>query len=278
VYGLVALGFALIYKATGVMNFAQGELMMLGAYLHYSLVSAAGLSPLAAVPLAVLLAGLFGAALERGLLHPLVDEPPLAQVMATIGLATVLRAGTGMIWSHDTFAAPSPIPEGTMSLGSAVLPLVEVWTVLVTAALSGLLFLFFHRTDLGVAMRAVAQNRYAAQLVGIRAGRLFTLTWALAAAIAAVGGILLGSMAYLHTGMGLIALRAFPAVVLGGLESIPGAVLGGLVVGLAESLSGAYLDPVLGSGTREVVPFVILLAALLVRPTGFFGASLDKRV
>jgi len=147
-----------------------------------------------------------------------------------------------------------------------------------TGGLSLLLFLFFRYTRPGTAMRAVAQNRYAAQLMGISADRIFTLTWALAAAVAAVGGMLLADISYLHTNMGFIGLRAFPAVVLGGLESIPGALLGGLLIGLIESLAGVYLDPILGSGTREVVAFVVLLIVLLVRPTGFFGAPIEKRV
>jgi branched-chain amino acid transport system permease protein len=141
-----------------------------------------------------------------------------------------------------------------------------------------LLFPFFRYTHLGMALRALAQNRYAAQLMGISVPWLFTLTWALAAAVAAVGGMLLADISYLHTNMGFIGLRAFPAVVLGGLESIPGALLGGVIIGLVESLSGVYLDPILGSGTKEIVAFVVLLVVLLVRPTGFFGLPDVKRV
>jgi branched-chain amino acid transport system permease protein len=198
--------------------------------------------------------------------------------MVTIGLSTVLRALTGMIWSHDTFAFPSPIPEGAMNLGSVAVPWVDVWTVMVTIALAVLLFGFFHYTRLGTAMRAVAQNRYAAQLMGISVDRIFTLTWALAAALGAIGGMLLADISYLHTNMSFIGLRAFPAVVLGGMESIPGALLGGLIIGLIESLAGVYLDPILGGGTHTIVAFIILLAVLLVKPAGLFGATLDKRV
>jgi branched-chain amino acid transport system permease protein len=198
--------------------------------------------------------------------------------MVTIGLAAVLRAATGMIWSHDTYLFPSPIPDYSLRLGEAAVPLVDGWTVGVTLALSLLLFLFFRYTHLGMAMRALAQNRYAAQLMGIPVPWLFTLTWALAAAVAAVGGMLLADISYLHTNMGFIGLRAFPAVVLGGLESIPGALLGGVIIGLVESLSGVYLDPILGGGTKEIVAFVVLLVVLLVRPTGLFGLPDVKRV
>ena len=278
VYSLVALGFVLIYKATGVLNFAQGELMMVGAYIYFSLVTSLDMTPLLAFGATLVLAGLLGALIERLVLHPLVDEPPFTLVMVTIGLATLLRAATGMIWSHDTFAFPSPISEGAIDMGEVSVPLVDMWTVAVTVALSLLLFVFFHYTRLGTAMRAVAQNRYAAQLMGISVDRIFTFTWALAASLGAIGGMLLADISFLHTNMGFIGLRAFPAVVLGGMESIPGALLGGLIIGLIESLAGVYLDPILGGGTHQVLAFVILLIVLMVRPTGLFGATLEKRV
>ena len=278
VYSLVALGFVLIYKATGVLNFAQGELMMVGAYIYFSLVTSLDMTPLLAFGASLVLAGLLGALVERLVLHPLVDEPPFTLVMVTIGLATLLRAVTGMIWSHDTFAFPSPVPEGAVHVGQVAVPLVDVWTMAVTVVLSLLLFLFFHYTRLGTAMRAVAQNRYAAQLMGISVDRIFTLTWALAASLGAIGGMLLADISFLHTNMGFIGLRAFPAVVLGGMESIPGALLGGLIIGLIESLAGVYLDPILGGGTHQVLAFVILLVVLMLRPTGLFGATLEKRV
>ncbi|HIM56328.1 MAG TPA: branched-chain amino acid ABC transporter permease, partial [Candidatus Latescibacteria bacterium] len=268
VYSLVALGFVLIYKATGVLNFAQGELMMVGAYIYFSLVTSLDMTPLLAFGATLVLAGLLGALVERLVLHPLVDEPPFTLVMVTIGLATLLRAVTGMIWSHDTFAFPSPVPEGAVHVGQVAVPLVDVWTMAVTVVLSLLLFLFFHYTRLGTAMRAVAQNRYAAQLMGISVDRIFTLTWALAASLGAIGGMLLADISFLHTNMGFIGLRAFPAVVLGGMESIPGALLGGLIIGLIESLAGVYLDPILGGGTHQVLAFVILLVVLMLRPTG----------
>ena len=278
VYSLVALGFVLIYKATGVLNFAQGELMMVGAYIYFSLVTSLDMTPLLAFGATLVLAGLLGALVERLVLHPLVDEPPFTLVMVTIGLATLLRAVTGMIWSHDTFAFPSPVPEGAVHVGQVAVPLVDVWTMAVTVVLSLLLFLFFHYTRLGTAMRAVAQNRYAAQLMGISVNRIFTLTWALAASLGAIGGMLLADISFLHTNMGFIGLRAFPAVVLGGMESIPGALLGGLIIGLIESLAGVYLDPILGGGTHQVLAFVILLVVLMLKPTGLFGATLEKRV
>lgn len=278
VYALVALGFVLIYKATEVINFAQGELMMVGAYIYFSLVTAGGLAPLWAFGVTLVAAGVLGALIERAVMHPLMDEPVFTQVMATIGLAAVLRATTGLIWSHDTHAFPSPVPAGAFKVSGLIVSWVDAWSVLLTLGLCCLLFVFFRYTRLGIALRAVAQNRYAAYLMGIRVERMFALTWALAAAVGAVGGILLADISYLHTNMGFIGLRAFPAVILGGLESIPGALLGGLIIGLVESFAGLYLDPLLGSGTREIAAFVVLLMVLLVRPTGLFGEPDEKRV
>jgi len=278
VYALVALGFVLIYKATEVINFAQGEMMMVGAYLHFSLVTAAGLPPIWAFLASVVLAAVLGAAIEQALMRHLLGEPAFILVMVTIGLATVLRAATGMVWSHDTHAFPSPVPDGTISVAGAAIASVDVWTVVITVLLSATLFVFFRRTRIGTAMRAVAQNRYAAQLMGINVQHVFTLTWALAAAVGAVGGMLLADIGFLHTNMGSIGLKAFPAAVLGGLDSVAGALLGGLIIGLVESLAGVYLEPILGGGIKEIIAYAILLGVLLIRPTGLFGSPEEKRV
>jgi branched-chain amino acid transport system permease protein len=274
VYALVALGFVLIYKATEVASFAQGELMMVGAYIHFTLVGATGMSSLFALPVTLVVAGGVGAVIERSVIRPLADEPPFVLISLTIGLAIFLRALTGLLWSHDTYPFPSPVPVRSISLGGAVFTTVDVFAFLSMGFVALSLFIFFHWTRIGTAMRAVAQNRYAAQLMGIRVQRLFTLTWAMAASVAALGGVVLADMSYLHTNMGFIGLAAIPAAVLGGLESIPGALIGGLVIGLAEGLAGTYV----GAGIREVFAFVVLLAVLLVRPTGLFGLPDKKRV
>ncbi len=278
VYALVALGFVLIYKATEVPNFAQGEIMMVGAYIYFTLVTGLGLSPFWAFAATLVLAALLGALIERTLIHPLADEPPFILIMVTIGLAIALRGVTGMIWSHETYSFPSPIPDWTFEVAGVVIASVDLWAFTLTIVVTLLLFAFFHWTRIGVAMRAVAQNRYAAQLMGISVQRIFTLTWAMAAAVGALGGILLADISYLHTNMGFIGLAAIPAAVLGGLESIPGALLGGLIIGLVENLSGAYLDAALGGGVKEVMAFVVLIVVLLVRPTGLFGLPDKKRV
>lgn len=278
VYALVALGFVLIYKATGVINLAQGDLMMAGAYLYLALTAFGELRAPLAFALAILLAALLGAMIERTLMRRLADEPEFIVLMATAGLAVVLRSAVGMSFSHETYRVPSLIEEHLYRLGGVTVAGEQVLTISVTVALSGLLFAFFRLTRFGIAMRAVADNRYAAHLMGVDVARMFTLTWAMAAAVAATGGILLANLSYLHTNMGVVGLRALPAAVLGGMTSVPGALVGGLIIGLVENLSGVYLDRYLGGGLKEVLAFAVLLVVLLLRPTGLFGLPDRKRV
>ena len=278
VYSLVAIGFVIIYKATEVPNFAQGEITMVGAYIYFSLVTIFGLPAFLALPATLVLAGILGALIERTVIHPISDEPPFISIMATIGLAILLRGITGIIWSHETYAFPSPIPDRTFEVAGVVVSSVDLWAFSLVALVTLLLFAFFHWTRIGIAMRAVAQNRYAAQLMGISVQRVFTLSWVLAAAVGALGGIVLADLNYLHTNMGTIIMVAIVAAVLGGLESIPGALLGGLFIGVVANLSGAYLDWLLGGGAKDVAAFAVLLIVLLIRPYGFFGIPDEKRV
>ncbi|MFX1266112.1 MAG: branched-chain amino acid ABC transporter permease [Promethearchaeota archaeon] len=274
IYSLVALGFVLIYKTTGVINLAQGEMMMAGAYIYYTLLTALELPFPVAFVTTLLAAGILGALIERLIMHRLVGEPVFVLLMVTAGLAVVIRAGVGMIFSHNIFPVPTPLAGRSYALGDVTIAAVKGWACLVTLVLTTVLFAFFRITRLGIAMRAVAQNRYAAQLMGVSVRRMFTFTWALAAIVAAVGGMLLADITYLHTNMGFIGLRAMPAAVLGGLTSIPGVLVGGLIIGLVESLIGVSL----GGGLKEVSAYVVLLAVLLLRPSGLFGTAETKRV
>lgn len=278
VYALVATGFVIIYKATEVPNFAQGEMSMVAAYIYFSLVTMLGFPRLWALCATLVLAGLLGALIERTVIHPISDEPPFIAIMATIGLAILLRGLTGMVWSHDTHAFPSPVPDRTFQAANVVVSSADVWAFFLVAVVALLLFAFFQWTRIGIAMRAVAQNRYAAQLMGISVQRVFTLSWVLAAVVGALAGILLADLNYLHTNMGTIIMVALVAAVLGGLESIPGVVMGGLFLGVVANLSGAYLDGFLGGGAKDVTAFAVLLVVLLIRPYGFFGIPETRRV
>ena len=276
VYGLTALGFVMIYKATEVLNFAQGELMMVAAFAAVAAVSLVGAPFWLAAVLAIAAAALAGAAIDRLLLRPLVGEPVFAIVMATIGLSYLLRSSVSMVpgWGSETLSLDSPFTGKFLRVGGVALSQDHLMAIVATVLACAVLFMFFRYTRTGIAMQAVSQNQLAASFVGVRVKRMFTLVWALSATVAGLAGVLLAPLTFVHVNMGLIGLNALPAAVLGGFGSIPGAIVGGLLVGLAEAFAGRF-GP---DGSKEIVPHVLLLAVLLVRPQGLFGISLKRRV
>jgi branched-chain amino acid transport system permease protein len=278
IYGLIALGFVIIYKSTTVVNFALGEIMMIGAYVCYYLVLSYNLGFWSAFVLTLVFSALLGVTIELLILRPMIGEPTFSVIMITVGLATLLRSVVGLIWGHDNIPFPSPFSDETMeTLGMIVAP-VEVGTIGVTAVLFLLFFVFFKYTKLGLATRATAFDQRWAFLMGISVRRIFSLSWILASVVAAIGGVFLGMANGLDTGMSHIGLKVFPAVVLGGMDSITGAVLGGIVIGLTESLAGGYLSVYFGSGVKELASFFILLLVLMLRPYGLFGKEEIIRV
>jgi len=276
VYALIALGFVLIYKATEVINFAQGEFMMVGAFVAFSLIHFAHIPFWITVILTLLIMAAFGVLLDRLVMRFLVGEPVFSLVMFTIGLALFLRSVAGMIWSTDTFAFPSPVSEApawNLSDAVAIAP-GDLVVVGATALLVLLLYLFFRFTNLGVAMQATSQNQFAAYLMGINVEGMFSLVWALSAVVAAVAGILLAPILFLHKDMGFIGIKAFPAAVLGGFGSIPGAIVGGLIIGVSENLAGGFLP----LWVKDIFAYLVLIAVLIVRPEGLFGLQEKKKV
>ncbi len=276
VYALVALGIVLIYKGTETINFAQGDLLMLGAFLAFTAIVILGLPWWLGALLACAAAALLGAATERIILRPLIGEAAFSIIMATIGLGFVIRAAVGLIpgWGTDTYRIPTPFDAQTLDLGLAVLSQDHVAVILTTLLLCALLYLFFSRTPIGIAMQAVSENQLAAWYMGIPVKTLFTLIWSLSAAVAAVAGLLLAPFTLVHSQMGLVIFKAFPAAVLGGFTSLPGAVAGGLIIGIAEELAGFYLP----EGFKDVTPYILLLIVLVVRPEGLFDSGIRKRV
>lgn len=274
IYGLVALGFALIYKATEVVNFAQGDLMMLGAFVAWALVTREGLSPWIGPLVAIGLLGAFGYGLDRVVMRRNLGQPQFAMVMLTLGLGIVFRSAAGMLWGTETYTIRTPFTGGVFTVAGVVVSLEYLTIIVATVFLCGALWLFFRYSRLGIAMQATSQNQLAAAYVGIPVKRLFSLVWALSAALAAAAGILLAPVSLIDTNMGLIGLKAIAAAVLGGFGSIPGAVVGGLIVGLIEQFSGVYLD----HGVKDVAAWVVLLAVLVVRPEGLFGQVGRKKV
>ena len=276
VYGLVALGFVLIFKATEVINFAQGELLMLGAFISYSLVTMLNFPYWAAMLVTVVVMGLFGALLERTVLRSLVGEPVYAIVIVTIGIAFFLRSVVSMVpgWGTDTYGFRTPFTDRLVRSGDLVISWEYIAIVLITTVLIFVLFAFFRYTRVGTAMRATSQNQLAAVYMGISVTRVFSLTWTIAAALGGIGGILLAPITFVHMNMGFIGLKAFPAAVLGGLGSLPGAIVGGLIIGVTESLAGFYLP----EGWKDVAAWIILIGVLVIRPQGLFGIQEKKKV
>ena len=276
VYALVALGFVLIYKATETVNFAQGELMMLGGFLAYTATALMGWPYWAAIIFAVLVMAVFGMATERIVLRPVLGQAQFTVVMVTIGVGYVMRGVVSMIpgWGTDTYKIVTPFAEKVVNVGGAAISLEQLMIIVMTAALCALLFLFFRFTRVGIAMQATSQNQLAAYYMGIPVRRINTLIWGLSAAVATFAGILLAPITFVHANMGFIGLKAFPAAVVGGFGSIPGAIVGGLVIGLVESFAGFYLP----EGFKDIAAYIVVLLVLMLKPSGLFGEKLRKKV
>lgn len=278
IYALLASGFVLIFKCTRVFNLAYPSLVLLGIYIAYSLIVGAGVPPWLAV-LCSMAAGFgLGFVIERLFLRPMIGEPLISILLLTIGLSEVLKGLAGIIWGVEERAFPGLFPTGQLVLGQHNIPQLYLWLTLTSLATFFLLALFYKKAPLGVMMRAVATQQDWASLMGINAKRIFALSWGMAAALGALAGAFLATMVSVNLYLEPFVLKAFPAAVLGGMDSILGALLGGLVIGLLESMVGGLLDPLLGGGAKEIVAFVILILVLLVKPYGFLGTEEIERL
>jgi branched-chain amino acid transport system permease protein len=276
VYALVALGFVLIYKATETVNFAQGDLMMLGAFFALTASVMLGWPYWATIVFAVAVMAVVGMLVERVVLRPVLGHPAFTVVMITIGVGYVLRGVVTMVpgWGTETYQIPTPFVEDVWPVGGVVLPVQQLMVIAMTAALCGVLYLFFRFARLGVAMQATSQNQLAAYYMGIPVRRVNMMIWGLSAGVAAFAGILLAPVTFVHSNMGFIGLKAFPAAVVGGFGSVPGSVVGGLIIGVVEALAGYYLP----EGFKDVAAYVVVLAVLMIRPSGIFGETMRKKV
>ena len=281
-YALIALGFVIIFKATGVINFAQGGLVMLGAYLTYNAHVTWGIAFWPSVLLAVLATAFVGLLVERLILRRMVGKPPFALIMITIGLLFVIQELVSAIWGFDALNLGDPWGIDTIEIGDVVISVKDIWTVILATLVLLAFFAFFRFTSMGLAMRATAIDQEAALAQGMSAKRVFAVSWAIAGGVAAIGGVTLASgPGGLSPTVQFFALLAFPAMILGGLDSPGGAVVGGIVIGLSQTLTAGYQNdyaPWLGQNFQTVMPYVVMVVVLLVRPYGLFGTREVKRI
>jgi branched-chain amino acid transport system permease protein len=281
-YALVALGFVIIFKATGVINFAQGAFVTLGAYFAYNFHQTWNVPFAVALAMAVITGGLLGVLVERLLLGRMVGKPVFGIIMITIGLLFVLDQVVPSIWGYDALDLGDPWGIDTVTAGDVVLSVKDLWAIGLAGAALAVFFVFFKFSPIGLAMRASAFDQEAALARGISVRRVFAWSWAIAAGVAALAGVSLGSgPAAVTPSLGLIALTAFPAMILGGLDSPTGAVVGGVLIGITQTLTAGYQPryaEFLGNNFYVVMPYVLMIAILLVRPYGLFGTKEVRRL
>jgi branched-chain amino acid transport system permease protein len=278
VYAVVALAIVLIYRSTGVVNFAQGEMAMLSTFIAWSFLTRMDFWP--AFFLALLVSAFLGAMLERVVLRPVEEAPVLNSVIVTLGLFTIFNSVA--LWRWGGVPKPFPSPEvfkgAALNIGPATISRLNIGIFCMALLIMGVLFLFLNYTKVGLAMRGTAQNPAAARLVGVRVGRMLTLGWALSAAVGAVAGILLAPLLSLQPSMMFgVLIFAFAAAVLGGLDSLPGAIVGGLTLGVVQNMAGTYITPHTGS-IDITIAFAVIVLVLVIRPTGLFGQRMVRRV
>ncbi|HEX2685195.1 MAG TPA: branched-chain amino acid ABC transporter permease [Kofleriaceae bacterium] len=273
ILALAALGFVLIYKATSVINFAQGELLLVGAYAFYSAFVLLHLPVILAVVVGAIIAAALGVAIERLVLRPLVGEDPISVIMVTIGLSAVLKALVQIVYGTTPREMPKVLPRGSVELWGAAVPMDRLVAIGVASVVLAGFSAFFRWSRHGVAMRAVADDQQAALVQGISVTRIFALAWAMAAVSAVVGGALIADIAEVSQNLAGFGLIVFPVVILGGLDSVSGTIIGGVVIGLVSQ----YAEGV-SPGASQVVPYAVLVLILLVRPYGLFGQPRIERV
>jgi branched-chain amino acid transport system permease protein len=277
-YSLIALGFVLVYKATDAVNFAQGEFVMIAGFVAVGALTVAGVPLWLSILLALVAMVAFGFALERVMLRKLIGRPIIAVVMATIGLAAILRGLGPFGIFQGTRPLPLPLPDEPFIMGPLFIPPIQLVGGLVSLLFLGGFGYFFLKSRKGIAMRAVADNQQVAMAMGINVERYFGLAWAMTGVVSALGGVLWGNMLGVDVNLALVGFKVFPVVILGGLDSIPGAIIGGLIVGIVENLAAGYIDPFVGGGTKDFAPYVLMILALMIRPYGIFGKRLIERV
>jgi branched-chain amino acid transport system permease protein len=276
-YSLVALGFVLIYKASGAFNFAQGSMVLFGALTFVSLVER-GLPFVAALAITVAVMLLLALSIERFVLRRLINRPVITLFMATLGLSFMIEGLAQTLWGAQVHGLELGVPDRPFDLAGVSVSAFDLFAAGTAAALVALLAVLFNRTRLGVSLRAVADDPLAALAVGLDLRRIWSVVWAVAGIVAVVAGLLWGARVGVQFSLSLIVLKALPVLIIGGFSSIPGSIVGGLVVGASEKLAEVYLGPAVGGGIENWFPYVLAVLFLLVRPAGLFGEPRIERV
>ena len=278
VYALIALGFVLIWKSSGVANLALGQLVLISSWFTYGMLVQAGLPLWLGFPLVVLFALALGWIIERFILRPLIAQPILSLITVTLGLGYFIEGVVTFIWPWSVDALPRLFPREPLYIGTAVVSQEYLWAAAISLVLFGLLSLYFKYNKMGIAMRATADDQMAVQACGIPVTKIFSRSWMFACVLAAVGGILMSSIGGITFGLVETGLKAFSVVILGGLNSFLGAIVAGPIIGLAENLGGGYLTPLTWPGVREVIPFIIIIIVMFLKPYGLFGEVRIERI
>lgn len=276
-YSLVAIGFVLIYKTSGVLNFSQGALLLFAALTFVSLVEK-GVPFALALALTFALMVVIGIAIERVVLRPLTNKPPITLFMATLGLSYVIEGAAQLIWGTQVHGLDLGIEDVPFDVGGVLISQFDIFAAAVAAIMVALLSIFFRYARVGLAFRAVADDQFAALAVGLRLPWIWATVWATAGLVALVAGLLWGARLGVQFSLSLVVLKALPVLVLGGFDSVAGAIVGGLLIGATEKLAEVYLGDYFGGGIESWFAYVVALAFLLIRPSGLFGQKLVERV
>lgn len=277
-YSLIGLGIVVIYKSTRVFNFAQGGLLMIGAYLAWSFMQT-GMPIWLALIGGLISAVVIGFLIERLGMRRMVGQPILSLIIVTLALQALIDGVVTLFWGHNNYLVfPEFIPPNPVEFFQVILSLQHIIVFFITMFVITLFILFFQYSKWGLDMRAVAEDHQAAMCMGVSTKMVFAMAWVISAVLAYIGGVLLGSINGVSTSLHQIAANCFPVVLLGGLESIPGVLIAGLIVGILEYISGLYLDPIVGASTREIAPYCMLVLVLMFKPYGLFGLKRIERI
>jgi len=279
IYALVAIGFVIILKNSNAFNIAQGHFVMLGGYLGYTFLVLFGFPLWLSILCTVAIAALGGVIVERVALRPLIGQPVISIIMMTIALSSIIEGLATLIWGGEYKTYHGVLPTLTIRVGSISIPSEPTIGLFVSAVTVVILLLFYHYTKMGLAMRATAEDLQVVQSVGVKATTVYALSWVIAFVVGTIGGVLLGAISGVMTPLAEIGLKAFTVALLGGVNSIGGAIPAGIIIGILENVSAGYLDPLLPrGGLASVFPFIVMLLVLILKPHGLFGLKKIERI